>query len=209
MARPIKYCKIEGCDTRCVGRGWCSRHYYAWKRTGDPLGRIKYKSATGLCEVEGCARPHCTQGLCNTHYAALRRNGDLVKRRSGAPRRPGHVVVNFEGRRALYAPEHVLARKSGLVAEHQLVLFDAIGLGPHRCHWCDEWTNWGWPMRHKLTVDHVNWDPTNNAIENLVPACHPCNSKRHRQPQAPPAGSPSVSAQPLVVDAVADAAHRK
>ncbi len=29
-------CSIEGCDGKVVGRGWCKRHYYAWKRNGDP-----------------------------------------------------------------------------------------------------------------------------------------------------------------------------
>lgn len=185
MAKPITYCKIDGCNTRCVGRGWCSKHYYAWKRTGHPLGRYRYKSVTGQCEVEGCQRPHWTGGLCNTHHAALRRNGDLTKRKGGAKRRHEHIIFDAEGRPGKYVPEHPLARKSGIVALQRLVLFDAIGFGPHRCHWCDKWINWGWPMADRLTADHLDWDPTNNDPSNIVAACHGCNSKRHRPTDHP------------------------
>jgi hypothetical protein len=31
-------CAIEGCDAVAVARGWCDRHYSAWKRTGEPTG---------------------------------------------------------------------------------------------------------------------------------------------------------------------------
>ena len=30
-------CSIEGCEGLHCARGWCKRHYYAWKRNGDPL----------------------------------------------------------------------------------------------------------------------------------------------------------------------------
>lgn len=212
MAKPITYCTIDGCEARCVGRGWCRMHYYRWKRHGHPLGKAKYRSATGRCEVDGCDRPHWTAGLCNTHYAALRRNGDLVKRQGGPKRRDGHIIFDASGRPGLYVPEHVLARKSGVVTMQRLVLFGKVGLGPHRCHWCEKWVNWGWPMADRLTVDHLDWDPSNNDPSNLVVACHGCNSKRHRpadHPQAPPAGSPSVSAHPWSASANSMLSHRK
>lgn len=31
-------CSVDGCTERAVGRGWCEKHYSAWKRTGDPFG---------------------------------------------------------------------------------------------------------------------------------------------------------------------------
>lgn len=33
---PETTCTIDGCDNRSVARGWCSKHYYRWKRHGDP-----------------------------------------------------------------------------------------------------------------------------------------------------------------------------
>jgi hypothetical protein len=29
-------CIVDGCDKDLVARGWCSRHYQIWKRTGGP-----------------------------------------------------------------------------------------------------------------------------------------------------------------------------
>lgn len=31
-------CAVDGCDAVALTRGWCSKHYSAFKRTGDPLG---------------------------------------------------------------------------------------------------------------------------------------------------------------------------
>lgn len=31
-------CSIDGCDRGHNARGWCRRHYEAWRRHGDPLG---------------------------------------------------------------------------------------------------------------------------------------------------------------------------
>lgn len=37
-AASARECSIDGCNASAVTRGWCDRHYSAWKRTGDPLG---------------------------------------------------------------------------------------------------------------------------------------------------------------------------
>lgn len=33
-------CSVEGCGAAIHGRGWCSRHYSVWRRTGDPLTEV-------------------------------------------------------------------------------------------------------------------------------------------------------------------------
>lgn len=33
-------CTIEGCDGKVVARGWCTRHYTIWRRTGDPTTAV-------------------------------------------------------------------------------------------------------------------------------------------------------------------------
>jgi len=42
MARPISYCRIEGCESRCVGRGLCRKHYQRWYMHGDPLATPRF-----------------------------------------------------------------------------------------------------------------------------------------------------------------------
>ncbi len=52
MVNKGKICSVEGCAKIHYGKGFCSFHYYRWKKYGDPLfifvqtyeDRIKYKS---------------------------------------------------------------------------------------------------------------------------------------------------------------------
>lgn len=67
------------------------------------------------------------------------------------------------------------------MGEHRLLLFAKIGYGPHWCHYCGRPINWapgGRVGRSHISADHVNGDPRDNRPENLVPACHGCNSIR-------------------------------
>ncbi len=59
-------CSIDGCERPIFARGWCQRHYTAWKRNGNPLAWKK--PSRGGCSVEGCIAPHCAKGLCDNHY---------------------------------------------------------------------------------------------------------------------------------------------
>lgn len=44
-------CTIEGCDDPIVRPvdGWCAKHYAAWQRHGDPLGKCSYKRRCDIC----------------------------------------------------------------------------------------------------------------------------------------------------------------
>jgi hypothetical protein len=78
-------------------------------------------------------------------------------------------------RKVAVGRRHVLADKSGDAYAHRLALFDRIGFGPHRCHWCAAPCNW----RQGLEPDHL--DPTCrscNDEELLVASCRRCNGAR-------------------------------
>lgn len=80
-----------------------------------------------------------------------------------------------------FCHDHPLSYVGGQVAEHRRVLFDSIGPGAHPCHWCQTEVTWQvkqYNRRGNLVVDHVDGDRWNNALENLVPSCGRCNSRR-------------------------------
>lgn len=75
--------------------------------------------------------------------------------------------------------DHPLASGEGIVAEHRAVLYDAIGPGPHECHWnsvarCGQ-VELHWQGEGNINVDHLDGDKQNNSVENLVPSCQHCN----------------------------------
>jgi hypothetical protein len=69
----VKRCAIEGCNEPVNARGWCSKHYARWQRTGDPLTLLK---PGGWCEVAMCGRKHWALGYCRNHYRLFKLYGD-------------------------------------------------------------------------------------------------------------------------------------
>ena len=67
-------CKHDGCKQQATGgKGYCRRHYAAWKRGGLPKGRYK------TCRVEGCRKAIVGRGRCQEHMAR-----DYPGKRTGA-----------------------------------------------------------------------------------------------------------------------------
>lgn len=98
-----------------------------------------------------------------------------------APSRRDSVAGSYEdsaGYRLLTGQyDHALSYENGVVSEHRKILYDSIGEGPHLCHWgCGKLL--AWAGRDGIFVDHIDGDPSNNDLENLVPSCHQCNVRR-------------------------------
>ncbi|HZR84809.1 MAG TPA: hypothetical protein VFD92_27185 [Candidatus Binatia bacterium] len=54
-------CKADACDKDAVGKGYCERHYRAWKRGGLPKARYK------TCKTEGCRKRQVRAAHCEEH----------------------------------------------------------------------------------------------------------------------------------------------
>lgn len=44
----MNVCKIEGCERKVFGHGWCHYHYQNWYRHGSPEPQIRHREAHGL-----------------------------------------------------------------------------------------------------------------------------------------------------------------
>lgn len=178
MANNTLRCSAPDCNTAVgVGSsGLCAAHRIKkWKM-----------ERCGVCCIEGCDRVArgIKHGLCETHYYRLRRTGtsDATKRVvvEGKPQKLGEVsaiTIHSAGYRKRWAPEHPEAIRTGQkrVYEHRMVLYDKIGAGPHDCHWCGSKFPW-----EQVQPDHLDENKSNNAPDNLVPSCWPCNRERGR-----------------------------
>lgn len=73
-------CSIDACENPAAKRGWCSKHYQRWRKTGDPLGlragRWASHTVGAPCAVDGCAKRTHARGWCIGHYQRWRTNGD-------------------------------------------------------------------------------------------------------------------------------------
>jgi hypothetical protein len=57
-------CKHEACGKPANGgKGYCTRHYAAWKRGTLPKARYK------TCRIEGCHKAVSARGRCEEHFA--------------------------------------------------------------------------------------------------------------------------------------------
>jgi hypothetical protein len=57
-------CKHSDCKRSADGgKGYCARHYAAWKRGTLPKARFK------TCRAEGCRKPVVARGRCAEHAA--------------------------------------------------------------------------------------------------------------------------------------------
>ncbi len=64
---PTGSCKHDKCEGPAAGKGYCMRHYRAWKLGKLPKARYK------ICTAEGCRKPRDTGSKCTEHVPVSRR----------------------------------------------------------------------------------------------------------------------------------------
>jgi hypothetical protein len=101
-----RLCSVEGCDKPRIARGWCTKHYDAWRKHGDPL-IPRIRKARGTCTYPNCGEPHTAKGYCDIHYSRLLRTGAVTATRNP----PGtaldylkQVVLPYNGDECLVWP---------------------------------------------------------------------------------------------------------
>jgi len=191
--RRPRACDLPGCGRRHFGLGWCRGHYMRWWRYGDPLARPARKGA-GHCRMPDCGRTTHGGGLCLIHWRAARleykravdqayyaahASGIKARTRQWARNHPAAVSRSQKAHLAKVRGAPV----ADLTAEQWRLIQAAFG---YRCAYCG-----GKPAR--LTQDHIT--PVSkgghHTVSNIVPACAPCNSRKH-------AGRPLQPVQPLL-----------
>ena len=55
-------CRVEGCKQPVRAKGYCRKHFIAWRR-GDVGDHHRYK----ICSKEACRKPRAKGGLCAEH----------------------------------------------------------------------------------------------------------------------------------------------
>lgn len=74
-------CAIDGCEKPKITRGWCSKHYYRWRKHGDPeivSWEVQKRPVDGLCTIAGCTKDYYWSGVCSGHYVRRMRHGTLA-----------------------------------------------------------------------------------------------------------------------------------
>lgn len=124
----------------------------------------------------------------NLSIAARSRSLDHKRHLSEANRNKYRGVYVGEGQpsgdyKVLATQQHPLVRRWQQVPEHQKILYDTVGPGPHPCYWNDtylcgklelDWQN----GQAGIVVDHLDGDTTNNSPSNLAVSCNGCNLRR-------------------------------
>lgn len=116
--------------------------------------------------------------MCIMHYTRVRRTGEVGN--SASLRRDyGTGSVNEYGYMVVYCKSHPMATSQGKLLVHRGVLYNAMGEGPHPCHWCRKSLPWrGTSAADCINVDHLDFNKLNNSPSNLVASCLDCNTKR-------------------------------
>lgn len=164
----MQSCKEVGCDLAHHARGWCSKHYARWH----------YEENKERLRIEALVRYHAKRdrNLENQkawrqdnieHIRRYRRENIEKFRESYRRNRESYYTRNANRRARLAKAEgsHTVGEWMALLDSHDYI-----------CFYCGE-------ESFDLTRDHII--PISrggsNSIDNILPACSECNSKKHNR----------------------------
>lgn len=71
----MRKCSVKKCDSPCVGRGLCSKHYKRFMKYGSTDLPKRTTACDKKCSVDGCNNivgKHGSHGMCSSHARAAR-----------------------------------------------------------------------------------------------------------------------------------------
>lgn len=70
----MKICSVDGCITKVLSKGYCSKHYQKALKYGNPLA--DFKLTAKICAVDSCDDKIDTGLYCKKHHQKFLRHGD-------------------------------------------------------------------------------------------------------------------------------------
>lgn len=169
MPKPVTYCSVDGCTSRCHGRGLCRTHYKRWRKHGDTETVKRVYRGPDICTVPGCDRSEPTRrGMCTLHYQRWAKTGDpeVVQLRE-YPSGPDHHAWTDE---PAYRTVHArLDREQGSATSH-------------RCAVCNDAAE-QWAYDHNDPDERIGVVSGGAAVpysvkpEHYRPLCHACHRR--------------------------------
>jgi 5-methylcytosine-specific restriction endonuclease McrA len=181
-------CVVDECSSQRRKRGWCDRHYQAWRRHGSPTG-MKYEWKTKAAECLMCgsvdlmpsSRSYCSKSCLQAAYRARKRGWSWESRPCigcGEPITMERVAGKFSTSvLTRYHRECRGARRSYRLAVKILAHYQG-----NRCGICHEPIDMSrsFPDRMSASIDHkvpLSYGGTDE-IENLQLAHFSCNASK-------------------------------
>lgn len=181
-------CAIGDCDSPRRKRGWCDRHYQAWRKHGDPLGskyqwsaRTEACVACGKAEIAPKMRKFCSVACRQSEYRKRQRKTTAATNCTlcGTPLLTGRIdgrSVHKETRRYC-ADCRSKPRRSYRLAVHILAHYQGTD-----CGICGEAIDMSlrFPDKRSASIDHIQplaLGGTDDVL-NLQLAHYDCNCRR-------------------------------
>ena len=149
-----RLCLVSDCTKKVYSRNLCHTHYELNRRNGSVIYK---RNIFQKCLVKGCENQITIiskSGLCNFHLIRQENNIDLLRPWGNK----GSNNPNWKGGVADY-PNH---------SEMKRVRLQVLKEANYICQYC------GKPTKE---IHHKDYSKSNHSKNNLIAACHSCNSK--------------------------------